>query len=171
MATAEKEEAVRSLAELISRSKSIYLTDFQGMNVDLVSKMRRKLRAAKVEYRVTKNTLTKLALKTQGIEALDSYLEGPTGIAFGADEVSGAKIIAEFAKEFEKPALKAAYVAGHVYGPDGIKRLAQLPPREVLLGQFIGGLRSPMQGVVGVLAGSLRQMLGVIDAIGKKKQR
>ena len=170
MATAEKEETVRSLAELISRSKSIYLTDFQGMNVDLVSKMRRKLRDAKVEYRVTKNTLTKRALNNQGIEALDSYLEGPTGIAFGADEVSGAKIIAEFAKEFEKPALKAAFVAGHVYGPDGIKRLAQLPPREVLLGQFIGGLRSPMQGIVGVLAGSLRQMVGVIDAIGKKKE-
>lgn len=170
MATAEKEETVRSLAELISRSKSIYLTDFQGMNVDLVSKMRRRLRDAKVEYRVTKNTLTKLALKNQGIEALDSYLEGPTGIAFGADEVSGAKIIAEFAKEFEKPALKAAFVAGHVYGPDGIKRLAQLPPREVLLAQFIGGLRAPLQGVVGVLAGSLRQMVGVIDAIGKKKE-
>jgi len=170
MATAEKEETVRSLAETIARSKSIYLTDFQGMNVELASKMRRKLRDAKVEYVVAKNTLTKRALKEQGIPSLDTYLEGPTGIAFGTDEVSAAKILSDFAKEFEKPALKAAYVAGHVYGPDGIKKLAQLPPREVLLAQFIGGLRSPMQGVVGVLSGSLRQMVGVIDAIGKKKQ-
>lgn len=170
MATAEKEEAVRSLAETIARSKSIYLTDFQGMNVEQASKMRRRLRDAKVEYRVAKNTLTKRALKEQGIAALDTYLEGPTGIAFGSDEVSAAKILSDFAKEFEKPALKAAYVAGHVYGPDGIKKLAQLPPREVLLAQFIGGLRSPMQGFVGVLSGSLRQMVGVIDAIGKKKQ-
>ena len=170
MATAEKEQAVRSLSELIARSKSIYLTDFQGMNVELVAKMRRKLRDAKVEYRVAKNTLTKRALKDQGVDSLDSYLEGPTGIAFGLDEVSGAKILADFAKEFEKPAIKAAYVSGHLYGPDGVKRLAQLPPREVLLAQFIGGLRSPMQGVVGVLSGSLRQMVGVIDAIGKKKQ-
>ncbi|MGH7681441.1 MAG: 50S ribosomal protein L10 [Candidatus Eiseniibacteriota bacterium] len=170
MATAEKEETVRSLAETIARAKSIYLTDFQGMNVELASKMRRRLRDAKVEYRVAKNTLTKRALKESGIPSLDSYLEGPTGIAFGPDEVSAAKILADFAKEFEKPALKAAYVAGHVYGPDGIKKLAQLPPREVLLAQFIGGLRSPMQGVVGVLSGSLRQMVGVIDAIGKKKQ-
>lgn len=170
MATAEKEETVRSLAETIARSKSIYLADFQGMSVELVSKMRRKLRDGKVEYRVAKNTLTKRALKEQGISALDSYLEGPTGIAFSADEVIAAKILADFAKEFEKPAIKAAYVAGHVYGPDGVKKLAQLPPREVLLGQFIGGLRSPMQGFVGVLSGSLRQMVGVIDAIGKKKQ-
>lgn len=170
MATAEKEEAVRALTELIARSKSIYLTDFQGMNVELVSKMRRKLRDAKVEYVVAKNTLTKRALKDYGVDSLDSYLEGPTGIAFGLDEVSAAKILADFAKEFEKPAIKAAYVAGHVYGPDGVKRLAQLPPREVLLAQFIGGLRSPMQGIVGVLSGSLRQMVGVIDAIGKKKQ-
>ena len=170
MATAEKEQTVRSLAELIARSKSIYLTDFQGMNVELVAKMRRRLRDAKVEYRVAKNTLTKLALREQGVQALDSFLEGPTGIAFGSDEVSAAKVLSDFAKEFEKPAVKAAYVSGHLYGPDGIKSLAQLPPREVLLGQFIGGLRSPLQGFVGVLAGSLRQIVGVMDAIGKKKQ-
>ena len=170
MATAEKQQAVSDLLEIIARSKSIYLTDFQGMNVDLVSKMRRRLRDARVEYRVTKNTVTKRALHEHGVSELDGYLEGPTDIEFGADEVSGAKILAEFSKEFEKPALKAAYVAGHVYGPAGIKVLALLPPREVLLGQFIGGLRSPMQGFVGVLSGSLRQMVGVMEAIGKKKQ-
>jgi large subunit ribosomal protein L10 len=170
LATAEKEQTVSALNDLIAKSKSIYLTDFQGMNVELATKMRRRLRDAKVEYVVAKNTLTKLALKKHGVDSLDQYLEGPTGIAFGADEVTAAKIIADFAKEFEKPALKAAYVSGQVYGPDGIKVLAQLPPREVMLGQFIGALRSPMQGFVGVLSGSLRQMVGVIDAIGKKKQ-
>lgn len=170
MATAEKEQSVSKIGEAIREAKSIYLTDFTGMNVELVSRMRRKLRDAKVDYRVVKNTLTKLALHEHGVTGLDAYLEGPTGIAFGADEVGAAKVLAEFAKEFEKPALKAAYVAGHLYGPDGIKVLAQLPPREVLLGQFIGALRSPMQGVVGVLSGALRQMVGVIDAIGTKKQ-
>ncbi len=170
MATAEKEQSISDIGEAIRGSKSIYLTDFTGMNVELVSRMRRKLRDAKVDYRVVKNTLTKLALHKQGVTGLDPFLEGPTGIAFGSDEVGAAKVLAEFAKEFEKPALKAAFVAGHLYGPDGIKVLAQLPPREVLLGQFIGALRAPMQGVVGVLSGSLRQMVGVIDAIGKKKQ-
>ena len=168
MATAEKEQTVSEISDLIARSKSIYLTDFQGMNVDLATKMRRRLRDANVEYRVAKNTLTKRALKAHGVEALDKYLEGPTGIAF--DEVGAAKILADFSKEFEKPALKAAYVSGQFYGPDGIKALAQLPSREVLLGQLIGGLRSPMQGMVGVLQGPMRQLLGVLDAIGKKKQ-
>ena len=170
MATAEKEKEVAALEAIIARSKSIYLADFQGMNVELATKMRRRLRDAKVEYVVAKNTLAKRALRANGVEALDSFLEGPTGIAFGSDEVGAAKVLADFAKEFEKPALKAAFVGGHLYGPDGIKTLAQLPPREVLLGQFIGALRSPMQGVVGVLSGSLRQMVGVVDAIGKKKQ-
>jgi len=82
MALAEKEQEVRELAELLANSKSIYLTDFQGMNVELVSRMRRKLRDAKVEYRVAKNTLTKRALKDHGVTSLDSYLEGPTGIAY-----------------------------------------------------------------------------------------
>lgn len=170
MAIADKEREVAELTELIDRSKSIYLTDFQGMNVELATKMRRRLREAKVEYRVAKNTLTKRALKAHGVESLHPYLEGPTGIAFGTDEVSAAKVLAEFAREFEKPALKAAYVAGQVYGPDGIKALALLPPREILLGQFIGTLRSPMQGVVGALSASLRKMVLVIDAVGKNKQ-
>lgn len=170
MATAEKEQTVSDISEAIRGAKSIYLTDFTGMNVELVSRMRRKLRDAKVDYRVAKNTLTKRALHEHGVTGLDPYLEGPTGIAFGTDEVGAAKVLSEFAKEFEKPAVKAAFVAGHLYGPDGVKVLAQLPPREVLLGQFIGALRAPMQGVVGVLSGSLRQMVGVIDAIGQKKQ-
>ena len=104
------------------------------------------------------------------MKELDPYLEGPTGIALGQDEIAGAKILAEFTKEFEKPALKAAYVGGQLYGPDGIKILAQLPPREVLLGQLIGALRSPLQGFTGVLSGSIRQLVGTIDAIAKKKQ-
>ena len=170
MATAEKEQEVAALEAIIARSKSIYLTDFQGMNVELATKMRRKLRDAKVEYVVAKNTLAKRALRASGVEVLDSFLEGPTGIAFGTDEVAAATILADFAKEFENPALKAAYVVGHVYTADGIRTLALLPPREILLGQVIGALRSPMQGMVGVLSGSLRQMVGVIDAIGKKKQ-
>ena len=170
MPTAEKETRVRELTEAIARSKSIVLTNFTGMNVDLVTKMRRKLRDAHVEYVVEKNTLTKLALAERGVQDLHPYLEGPTGIALGADEIAGAKVLADFAKEFEKPALKAAYVGGQLYDSDGIKILAQLPPREVLLGQLIGALRSPLQGFVGVLSGSLRQLVGTVDAIAKKKQ-
>lgn len=170
MATAEKEATVASLEERIARSKSIYLADFQGMNVEQATKMRRKLREANVEYIVAKNTLAKRALRARGVEGLDPFLEGPTGFAFGEDEVAAAKVLAEIAKEFEKPSMKAAWVSGHLYDAEGIKTLALLPPREVLLGQVIGALRSPLQGFAGVLSGSLRQMVGVIDAIGKKKQ-
>jgi large subunit ribosomal protein L10 len=170
MPTSEKEQRVRELTEAIARSKSIVLTNFTGMNVDLVTKMRRRLRDAHVEFIVEKNTLAKLALKESGVKDLDPYLEGPTGMALGKDEIAGVKILAEFSKEFEKPALKAAYVGGQVYTADGIKLLAQLPPREVLLGQFIGALRSPLQGFAGVLSGSIRKFLGTIDAVGTKKQ-
>jgi large subunit ribosomal protein L10 len=170
MATSEKEQRVRELTEAIARSKSIVLANFTGMNVEMVTKMRRRLRDAHVEFIVEKNTLAKRALAESGVKELDPYLEGPTGIALGQDEIAGAKILAEFSKEFEKPALKAAYVGGQLYSPDGIKILAQLPPREVLLGQLIGALRSPLQGFTGVLTGSIRQLVGTIDAVGKKKQ-
>ncbi|HXL15534.1 MAG TPA: 50S ribosomal protein L10 [Methylomirabilota bacterium] len=170
MPTSEKEQRVRELTEAIARSKSIVLANFTGMNVDLVTKMRRRLRDAHVEFIVEKNTLAKRALAGSGVKDLDSYLEGPIGMALGQDEIGGVKILAEFSKEFEKPALKAAYVGGQIYSPDGIKILAQLPPREVLLGQLIGALRSPLQGFTGVLSGSIRQLVGTIDAVGKKKQ-
>jgi len=170
MATSEKEQRVHELTEAIARSKSIVLANFTGMNVDMVTKMRRRLRDAHVEFIVEKNTLTKRALADSGVKGLDPLLEGPTGIALGQDEIAGAKILAEFSKEFEKPALKAAFVGGQLYSPDGIKMLAQLPPREVLLGQLMSALRSPLQGFAGVLSGSLRQLVGTIDAVGKKKQ-
>ena len=170
MATTEKEERVRELTEAIARSKSIVLANFTGMNVEMATKMRRRLRDAKVEFIVEKNTLAKRALADSGVKELDPFLEGPTGIALGADEIAGVKILAEFSKEFEKPALKAAYVGGQLYSADGIKILAQLPPREVLLGQLMSALRSPLQSFTGVLSGSIRQLVGTIDAVGKKKQ-
>lgn len=169
MATTEKEQRVRELTDAIARSKSIVLTNFTGMNVEMATKMRRRLRDARVEFIVEKNTLTKRALADSGIKELDPFLEGPTGIALGQDEIAGAKILAEFSKEFEKPALKAAFVGGQLYDADGVKILALLPPREVLLGQLIGALRSPLQSFTGVLSGSIRQLVGTIDAVGKKK--
>ncbi len=149
MPTSEKEQRVRELTERIARSKSIVLANFTGMNVDLVTKMRRRLRDAHVEFIVEKNTLAKRALADSGVKDLDPFLEGPTGIALGQDEISGVKILAEFSKEFEKPDLKAAYVGGTLYSP---------------------ALRSPLQGFTGVLTGSIRKLVGTIDAVGMKKQ-
>ena len=101
MPTSEKEQRVRELTEAIARSKSIVRANFTGMNVDLVTKMRRRLRDAHVEFIVEKNTLAKRALAGSGVKDLDSYLEGPTGMALGQDEIGGVKILAEFSKEFE----------------------------------------------------------------------
>ena len=171
MSTPQKEAILRDTQQRITDVRGLYLADFTGMTVLSLSLLRKRCREQGVQFRVIKNTLIKRAFHERGIRELDDHLVGPTGLVFSpVNEMAPAKILSDFAKEFEKPALKAAYVGGHLYGPDGIKVLAQLPPREVLLGQFIGALRSPLQGFVGVLSSSLRQMVGVIDAIGKKKQ-
>ena len=151
MATAEKEQTVSEISDLIARSKSIYLTDFQGMNVDLATKMRRKLRDANVEYRVAKNTLTKRALKAHGVEGLDKFLEGPTGIAFGADEVGAAKVLADFSKEFEKPAIRAGFVDGAPVNVAHIQRLGAIPSRETLLAMVAGTLNNIVASFAGCL--------------------
>jgi hypothetical protein len=112
MPTSEKEQRVRELTEAIARSKSIVLANFTGMNVDLVTKMRRRLRDAHVEFIVEKNTLAKRALAGSGVKGLDPYLEGPTGMALGKDEIAGVKILAEFSKEFEsRPSRRRMSVA------------------------------------------------------------
>ena len=123
--------------------------------------MRRRPRDAKVEYRVAKNTLHQArAARGRAWRRSTRYLEGPTGIAFGTDEVSAAKILSDFAKEFEKAGLEGGICGrprvrtgrNQEAGPASLPRGAAGPVHRRTS-------RSPMQGVVGVLSGSLRQMV------------
>jgi large subunit ribosomal protein L10 len=82
-----------------------------------------------------------------------------------ADAAAAAKVLTEFAKEFQKPAVKAAVVDGQAVSPDQVKRLAQLPPREVLLSELAGALNAPLSGFVGVLSGLLSTFVGAVEAL------
>ena len=90
---------------------------------------------------MVKNTLAQRALAANSIADLDSHLTGNTGLVFaGGDPMAAAKVIGEFAKEHEKPTVKAGWVDGKAVAPAYVKRLGEIPPREVLLGQFAGAL-------------------------------
>ena len=105
--TTEKQAIVGELKEKLSNTKGAVLTNYRGLNVAQDTKLRRKLRDAGVEYRVIKNTMTRIAAKEVGIEGLDQYLEGPTAIAMSAvDPVAPAKILSEFIKENKLQALE-----------------------------------------------------------------
>jgi large subunit ribosomal protein L10 len=127
---AQKQEMVTALAEQVAKSPTIYVTDFTGLNVAHITDLRRRLRAVGVEYVVVKNTLARRALTEQQLKqgGLDEHLAGPTALVLaGTDAVSAAKVLADFAKEFEKPAIKVGLVEGKPVTQAQVKALAALP--------------------------------------------
>lgn len=163
----EKQQAVAELKESIGKAKSVVLADNKGLTVAQVTKLRRELRAAGVELKVAKNTLISIAAKELGIEGLDPFLHGTTTLAFSyEDEASGAKKIREFFAKDRDPkfVMKAGILEGKVLDANGVKELADLPSREVLLAQVLGGIQAPLQGVAGAINGLLASFAYALDA-------
>lgn len=166
----KKEQIVAEIREKMENSSAIVLTDYRGLNVGQVTKMRADLRKAGVEFKVLKNTLTRLAARETGLEGLEPYLEGPTALAFSKDDPTApAKILMKYAKEFKTLEIKAGVVEGKVIDPAGVKALADLPSREELLAQVLRGMQSPLAGFAGALNGLLRNFVYVLDAVRQKK--
>ncbi len=171
--TAEKQALVAEMQEKLAGAKGAVLTNYRGLTVAQDTKLRRKLREAGVEYRVVKNTMTRIAATEAGIQGLDVYLEGPTAIAMSTtDPVAPAKVISDFVKENKLQALevKAGLVEGKVIDAAGVKALASLPPREVLLSQVLAGMQAPISGMVNVLQGTIRNFVYALDAVRRQKE-
>lgn len=164
---AEKQQAVVELRESLQNAKSVVLANNNGLTVAQVTKLRKELREAGVELKVAKNTLVSIAAKELGIEGLDQHLHGTTTLAFSnTDEASAAKKIREFFAKDKDPkfVVKAGILEGKVIDAKGVKELADLPSREVLLSQVLGGIQAPLQGVAGVLNGLLSSFAYALDA-------
>ena len=165
-----KKQVVDEIKERLEKIQGAVLTDYRGLNVAEVTELRSKLREAGIEFKVLKNTLTRIAAHQVGLQDLDSYLEGPTAIAFGIDDpVAPAKILAEFAKAHKDLEIKAGILENKVIDADGVKALAELPSREVLLAKVLGAMQSPMYGFAGSLQGVLRNFVYALDAVREKK--
>jgi large subunit ribosomal protein L10 len=151
MSKGERQATVESLSEQLKAAPNVMVTDFSGLNVLRMTELRRRMRAAGVQYVVVKNTLAQRALAANNITELDGHLAGPTGRVLSTDPLAAAKVLTDFAREFEKPAVKAGYVDGKAVEPAYIKRLGSIPSREVLLGQFAGTLNNVLYSMVASL--------------------
>lgn len=170
MAVTQKAAVVEELASKFAQANSVVVTDYRGLNVSEVTELRRQLRQAGVEYRVTKNTLTRIAARQANIVGLDDYLAGPTALAFSYDDpVAVAKILSSFAKEHKNLELKAGVLEGKLLDADGVIALATLPSREVLLGQVAYGFMSPVSGFVNALSGIVRGLVYALDGVRQQK--
>ncbi|NLI92007.1 MAG: 50S ribosomal protein L10 [Peptococcaceae bacterium] len=166
----EKQKVVEDIKQKFQGSSGVVLADYRGLTVSQVTNLRVELRQAGVEYRVLKNTMVRRAANEIGIEGLDEFLEGPTALAFSADPVAGAKILSEFTKKNKNLTIKAGVVEGKVVGPEKVKDLANLPPREVLLSQVLAGMQGPLQGMVNVLQGPIRKLGYALEEVRKLKE-
>lgn len=165
----KKIDAVDELKVDFKEAQTAILADYRGVNVADITNLRTKLREANIKYKVAKNTLTKRAAHDVGIEGLDSFLEGPTAIAFSTDPVTVAKILTEFAKSNKEFEIKTGLLEGKIINVDSIKALADLPSREVLLSRVLSGMMAPLNGMVNVLQGPIRNFAYALEAYRKQQ--
>jgi len=172
MKRSEKEAIVAEVADKASRATAIYFADFTRMTVEEETDLRREFRKAGVDYTVAKNTLLKKAFQqVSGYDVVYDKLVGPTGIAFTYGEVTApARIIKKFSDKTGKFSLKAAVLEKQVYDGSKLDQIAKMPSRKEIIASILGSLQSPMSGIVGVLQAISRDLVNVVDAIGKKKQ-
>ena len=161
-------EKVKELSSSFEKAKSVYFTEYHGLNVQQVTKLRSMFFKENIEYKVAKNTLIKIVLDKANINGFDNLLTGSTAIAISFDEpVSPAKIIKEFNKEVKLPRVKGILFEGEYLSGDQFEKLANLPSREELIAKFaimlnssmckfVSTLNAPMQNLVGLL-GNLKQ--------------
>ena len=167
MSKTERQATVETLTEQLRGSPNVFVTDFTGLNVLRMTELRRRLRGAGIDYVVVKNTLAQRAFAANGVSAaLADHLAGPTGLVLsGRDPVAGAKVLADFARDFERPAIKIGLVDGKPLTADQVKRLAELPSRDVLLSQLAGYMQAPMAQFAGAMNAMMYQMIGALEAL------
>lgn len=147
-----KKVVVNEIEEKINKAQSIVLVDYRGLTVLQATDLRNKYREAGIDYKVYKNSSMRFAFEKAGLVDFNEYLKGPNAIAFGYDDViKAAKITSDFAKTNDKLKIKAGVVDGKVIDADGVKTLANIPPREVLLSMLANVLQANIKNLAYLL--------------------
>ena len=167
----EKERVVSELHEKLQELRAVIVTDYRGLNVEEITRLRRQLGEASVEYRVVKNTLMRLASKETSLEGLSDLFVGPTAMAFSNnDPLAPARVLLEFSKDIPMLEIKGGLVEGRVVGPHEIAAMAKLPGREVLLGNLLRLLKGGHFHLVNVLSAHIRKLVQVLEVIRVTRQ-
>lgn len=170
MPTAKKEAAVVELKERLSQSQNLFFTNYAGLTVEAITKLRGELRKDGSTYAVVKNTLFGIAAGEDLAKQLEQFLAGPTGVVFaGTDPVAPAKALKQFSDDNKALEIKAAYIDGRLVDPSQVAALAALPPKEELIAKMVGSIASPLRGLVTVLSGNQSGLVRVLNAIREQK--
>ena len=148
----EKKPIIEEISELLDAAATAVVVDYRGLTVEQDTNLRKQLREAGVVYKVYKNTMINFAIKGTEFEDLAQHLEGPTAIAVCKDDATAAaRILCNFAKEAEALEVKGGVVEGTYYDAAGVKEIADVPSREVLLSRLLGSMQSPVANFARVI--------------------
>ena len=166
MPTEKKEKIIKGLRDVFSRCSVGILTDYRGLTTAELSNLRRRLREAGIEYHVVKNSLAQLAAKEVGLDEAAGSFVGPVAVALGYGEIpEAAKVLTDYIRTTKSILnIKGGFLTDRVLTPRDVESLARLPSREVLIGRVLAGMQSPIYGLVNVLAGPVRGIMGVLQA-------
>lgn len=171
MPTERKASKISNLQELWGNSTLAILTEYRGMTVAELTRLRRDLRPKGTEYHITKNTLLQRAANQLGYTGLEEALAGPTAVAFIKDDVAGgSKAILDFAKGNKAIVVKQAILNGKLIQGDRLEAISKIPPREEMISKMLGSLLAPPRNLVNVLSQPTRNLVTVLAEIQKQKE-
>ena len=167
----EKGEVIEEIKELVKNSSSMFLVNYSGVKVADINKLRAEFRKEEVNYKVLKNTLFKKALEQAGgYEKFHPQLVGMIGVAFVSENfVSAAKIIKKYFDEKQKFSFEGCYIESAFYDSEQLNTIASMPTKNEIMAGIVGSIAAPATGIVGAINAVIRDLVSVIDEIGKKK--
>lgn len=167
----EKEKLVADFGSRFKKAEGTFLVDYQGLNVEAMNRLRKGLKEVGAEFQVVKNRLLKLACQGTDTAALEDQMRGPSGIAMTyEDVVSPAKVLVEFSEKFKQFEIKSGQVSGRAIDAEAIRRLAELPGKDILMAQALSAMQGVPSAFVRVLNGVILQLLNVLKAIQQEKE-
>ena len=166
----EKEAVIAEVAQLLADTENLFVSDYRGLTVAELRELRGKLRQSGASFKVVKNTLGGIAADRAGREAVKDMFNGPTAVTFcGDDLVGAAKALADFAKTHPRLEVRGGLLESSLIDPAGVKALAGLPPRDVLIAQLVGTIAAPMTGLVTVLQGTVCGFVRALNQVAEQR--
>ncbi|MFH2105460.1 MAG: 50S ribosomal protein L10 [Parcubacteria group bacterium] len=168
----QKKEIIAGLTDKLNKAKSVVLTNYQGLSVGEVTELRQQMHEQAVDYSIVKNTLLKVSWDQSDFKGVELVKpSGPVAVAFGyEDEVAPARLVYEYAKKHKELEITSGVLEDKLLSKEEVESLALLPSKDELIAKTIGTIKAPLTGFVNVLAGNLRGLVGVLNAIKEDKE-
>ncbi len=168
LSRAEKEEEIKALNERFSNEEMVVVTQYSGLDFAALTELRSNLRKEGASFKVTKNSLTKIAIKGTKFEQLDGLFTGPTGVATSKDPIAAARVAYKFAKDNDKLIIVGGAMGDMILDAEGVAAIAKLPSLDEIRSKLIGLLQAPAQKIASVTAAPARDLVGVTKAYSEK---